>query len=117
MIEYCRIRFIKSICLVIRILSRKLYSKSHCAAKLYRWSDLKLFSLGRAYILPGFIYRLMACTLNSIISWNTVDWKKVRSKKLGTIADDLMHHIPEQYRYHKHSYMAPPVTGQGGRKL
>lgn len=116
MIGKIRHRSFRAICLVLRFISKKLYLKSQCAAKIYRWSDLKIYKLGRIYIIPGVAYRAMTHILNSVNSWNTIDVKTVRNRTVEKLVDVLIHHIPDEYRYHGHSYMAPSVIGQDGGK-
>lgn len=130
MLRLLKLKAFKAICLVTRRLLRRAYFnaqlehktslKYRIATNLYCWSELHIcYTLHHTYILPGFLFRLMAIVLTYAASKNVTSLNPplVHSRALGELVEKLIHKIPDKFRYPKMSVLNAPVIGQGDKCL
>jgi hypothetical protein len=106
----------KSIFILLRQVTRPYAANGGMAERLYYMSDLALFKLKGVYVLPVFIYRLMTWLLNGIASFNTVDKRTLRSRRLQRAVDWMIHLIPDEIRFAEHARSAPGQRGVSASK-
>lgn len=107
--------FLKAVYVSIRYLTKGLYQKHQFATTLYGWADNNFYKTCKGiYVLPEWLWRLIAATLNYIAGINTVDHNKLRFKRLQKIIDDALHRVPDVYRFPKMRPFNAETIGQDG---
>jgi hypothetical protein len=111
----CKRRFLKALYLAIRLVAHRFYARSRMAEKLYSWADLRIFKTCRdCVVLPGWVWRSIAALLNWIAGINTIDTKRLQSKKLQRYISAGLHRVLKKYRYPKMRPFTASTIGQDG---